>query len=178
MTIANNTFIDNHAPYGGAILLDGCKGEVVSNVFVNNSNYTIYLDKYYIKDFNTTINGNWWGQNDINWSNEIKNLEIPDSIITLNFTVDSYYLKINQSTNYTADFYLGNVKAVMPKRNITFSSDGGNLTNTSFNAATEGKYTLTASSDNENYELEVYVSDNLLNLRVDDVEKYVGAAKI
>ena len=65
----------------------------------------------------------------------------------------------------------------MPKRNITFSSDGGNLTNTSFNAANEGKYTLTAKSDNENYELEIYVSDNLLNLRVDDVEKYVGGSE-
>ncbi|WP_407380336.1 hypothetical protein [Methanobrevibacter sp.] len=174
MTIFNNVFINNYAKEGGAIYLEGCVGDVYSNVFVNNSRDTIFLSDYFEQYFNSTIDGNWWGENSPDWSNVIRRLEIPISVITLNLTVDSTVLKTNKSTEYSYDFYLGDNKASMPERDIFISSSGGNLTDGLFSSSDEGKYYLYACADNENLSVEIIVSGNQVILSVDDVTKYYG----
>ncbi|MBR0271448.1 MAG: hypothetical protein IJQ68_05595 [Methanobrevibacter sp.] len=177
MTIFNNVFINNYAKEGGAIYLEGCVGDVYNNVFVNNSRDTVFLSDYFEQYFNSTIDGNWWGKNSPDWSNVVKRLDAPSSIITLNLTVDSTSLKTNESTGYAYAFYLGDVEATMPKRNITISSSGGNLTDESFSSSKEGKYYLIASADNENNAVEIIVSDNPVILTVEDVTKYYGGSE-
>ena len=77
LTICNNTIINNSAKYSGAIFLEGCKGEIFSNVFVNNTKDTVFLGSDFLADFNTTINDNWWGENSPDWSSVVKNMDAP-----------------------------------------------------------------------------------------------------
>ena len=174
MTIFNNIFIENEAKDGGAIYLEGCVGDVYGNAFVNNKRDTVFLSDYFIQYYNSTIDGNWWGENSPDWSKVAKNLETPNSLVTLNLTVDSKILGINQTTNYNYAFYLGDEKADIPQREIKITSDGGNLTDNTFSSDAEGIYHITASSDNENIVADVIVSDNPVILNVEDVIKYYG----
>ena len=174
LTICNNIIINNSAKHGGAIFLEGCKGDVFCNVFVNNTKDTIFLGSDFLADFNSTINDNWWGENSPDWASMVKNMNSPSTYVTLNLTVGSTILKTNETTDYSYDFYIGDVKADIPQRNVTITSSGGNLTDATFSSSDEGKYTLTARADNEVNNVEIIVSDNPAILRVDDVDKYFG----
>ena len=170
LTICNNIIINNSAKYGGAIFLEGCKGDVFSNVFVNNTKDTVFLGSDFLADFNTTINDNWWGENSPDWSSMVKNMGAPSSYVTLNLTVDSDILKVDEAANYNYGFYVGDLRADIPKRDISVYSSGGNLTDTEFSSGSEGKFTVTAKADNEINDVEVIVSDNPAILTVDDVD--------
>lgn len=177
ISVSNNLFIDNYAKYGGAIYLEGCRGEVFNNAFINNIKNTVYLSDYFIQYFNSTINDNWWGENSPDWNRAAKNLNPPSSFVTLNLTVGSNVLKVNETTDVTYDFYVGDKKADIPQRNIVVTSSGGNLVDNTFYSLAEGKFTITAGADNENNVVEVLVSDNPAVLSVGDVDKYFGSDK-
>ena len=69
------------------------------------------------------------------------------------------------------------LRADIPQRNISVYSSGGNLSDTAFSSSSEGKFTISASADNEVVEAEVIVTDNPVILTVDDVEKYYSGSE-
>ena len=195
--IVNCSFINNNAIHGGAISCSGennivncifmyCNakfgGAIYFNVgipelsviycaFVNNT--ASYGKAIYSYTKSVSINDNWWGSNNPDWSSFVHGLGMPSSFAVLNVTANSQRILPNSTVMLYYAFYKNKTNNVLsiPVRTIELSSDGGQLDNisgylvngefsTEFSSNTEGIYTIIAKLDNEKITTRIHVNSS------------------
>ena len=195
--IVNCSFINNNAIHGGAISCSGennivncifmyCNakfgGAIYFNVgipelsviycaFVNNT--ASYGNAIYSYIKSVSINDNWWGSNNPDWSSFVHGLGMPSSFAVLNVTANSQRILPNSTAMLYYAFYKNKTNDVLsiPVRAIQLSSDGGQIDNisgylvngefsTEFSSNTEGIYTIIAKLDNEKITTRIHVNSS------------------
>ena len=165
--IAGNCIFKNcYSDSGGAIYFSyDNPASVINCAFVNNSankgnaiNHCSFV----------SLNDNWWGSNNPDWSSLIYPVVIPSSFAVLNATANPQNIttESNSKLNYT--FYKNetNNLLVIPIRTIELSSDGGNLKNTS-GYLINGKFSTEFSSNNSGiYNITTKVDDEEIKIKV------------
>ena len=158
-SVTNSTFTNNTAISGGAIYFLSADGSVTNCAFDNN-HASQSGDAIYINNGVVSIENNWWGSNNPNWSALIKGGQIPSVYAVLNVTTNPSEIDTSGKSTITTKFvWKGtNTDATnsLPKRNVKLVSDG-NLTVTEgdvgltseFSATNDGIYYVNANVDNE-----------------------------
>ena len=121
----------------------------------------------------TTINNNWWGDNNPNFTDRINNA-VPTSYAVLNLTADPSTVGVNEASSIIANFYANNTTTTLniPTRDIKLSATSGSIIdNGKFIADTKGTYTITASVDGVSQSVDVVVSEYSPNTKI-----YVNAS--
>ena len=158
-SVTNSTFTNNTAISGGAIYFLSADGSVTNCAFDNN-HASQSGDAIYINNGVVSIENNWWGSNNPNWSALIKGGQIPSVYAVLNVTTNPSEIDTSGKSTITTKFVWNgtNTDATnsLPKRNVKLVSDG-NLTVTEgdvgltseFSATNDGIYYVNANVDNE-----------------------------
>ena len=166
-------FVNNTAYHddGAAIYFEGdisyCN---VSGCFVNNSANN-HLSTIYSKfsSSSITINDNWWGSNNPNWTSLIYGLDIPSSFAVLNVTATPQSIAPGVKSKLIYTFFKNGTYDIisnLPIRAINLSSDGGNLKNTS-GYLIKGTFTTEFTSDNTNvYNITGIVDNQKITIKV------------
>ena len=184
--IKNSVFIGNSATIDSGALYTsngrfGAENTISNSVFVDNKAES-YNDMYFKTSGYTTINNNWWGDNNPNFTDRINNA-VPTSYAVLNLTADPSTVGVNEASSIIANFYANNTTTTLniPTRDIKLSATGGsivatgNIANgkftTDFTADTKGTYTITAIVDGVSQSVDVVVSESSPNTKI-----YVNAS--
>ena len=162
--VSDCTFTNNTAKFwGGAIRLetaDSGKGTVTNCAFVNN---TANIKAISSSRELESIDNNWWGSNNPNWTELIDKAGIPSVYAVLNVTANSSEISIDENSEIATEFVWNgtsnNATNSLPKRNAKLSSNGGSLSKTEcevgltsqFSATARGTYEITATVDNQHY---------------------------
>ena len=190
--IMNSSFVNNHAIFdGGVIYNDGANVSIMNSSFVNNSatryggviyteatGFSIVASSFVDNVANNgsviytcglvNASGNWWGDNNPNWSDLVDGNVIHDVYGVLNLTVDieSGVIQVNMYKNGTSDIMdlcSRDVKLIIKDDIIN-----GELINGSFKTNYQfpvGTYNISAVVDNQVVNSTIYVAkiDTYLN---------------
>ncbi|MDO5851603.1 MAG: Ig-like domain repeat protein [Methanobacteriaceae archaeon] len=171
ITIQNSALTQNKADNGGAVY-SLSKLIINNSIIVNNNNSTSGVDIfiYYNYSDSISLNNNWWGINNLNWSNILNIAYTPDNHIIMTFTNSS--IPENNTLNLTVSLNtLNDTKTYikgLPERFVTFSSMDPNGTftnnNTYFieivNSIFTGDYNTTLKAYIDNEELTLNLKKN------------------
>ncbi|MBR6023648.1 MAG: Ig-like domain repeat protein [Methanobrevibacter sp.] len=158
--IMTSEFKGNEAPTGSTLFLELVTGEVAYNAFLDDSNVV------YTSSNHTTLDNNWWGVNNPDWSSILKGtVKKPNSYAVLNVTANPDYISIGNVSKLTYEFFWNGTESnenieFIPTRSIVLSVDGGEISNSSgllekgrfeteFSSNAGGVYEITANVDNE-----------------------------
>ncbi|WP_407420898.1 Ig-like domain repeat protein [Methanobrevibacter sp.] len=171
--IQMSEFKGNEAPTGSTLFLELVSGEVSYNAFLDDSNVV-----YTYRNL-TTIDNNWWGVNDPDWSGLLTGtIKKPNSYAVLNVTASPDSISSGNISKLTYEFFWNGTDeneniSLIPKRSIELSSTGGSLKDTlgnfsnakfetSFTSDDSGVYNITANVDNEVLTIGITVKGGLV----------------
>ena len=211
--IATSTFINNTAQDGGAVYAGGKYAktlDITQCLFENNTasrnGEAVYYDynsydrfnltysaiinnniKYFnnVKSINININNNWWGTNEVNFTERTGNDKANiTKWAVLNLTANPDKIPCGDSSIITGSFIWNdntneNIN-LLPDRILEFSSTGGrfeenevvldeNATGKFIASTPVGTYVITGTVDNEKINLNITVTALNANLTVPDV---------
>ena len=175
VNITGCTFVgDSYTKGPGGVIYSSASD--LGSIFINNN--VFLLDEGYgifASSDNSAAkinaNNNWWGSNtpDLNRLSNNKNVKI-NSYAVLDLSADSEVININEEDLIAVTYYNNGTdiqNKLIPTRNITLTATGGVLSNVgntfqgelkaNFTAESIGKYTITATVDNQTLSTEVFV---------------------
>ena len=190
--IMNSSFVNNHAIFdGGVIYNDGANVSVMNSSFINNSaaryggviyteatGFSIAASSFVDNVANNgsviytsnlvNASGNWWGDNNPNWSDLVDGNVTCDvyGVLNLTFDIDSGVIQLNMYKNGTSDIMdicSRDVKVIIKDDIIN-----GELINGSFKTNYQfpvGVYNISVVVDNQVVNSTIYVAkiDTYLN---------------
>ena len=171
--VRQSIFEDNEATTGNSLFLELVTGDASYNVFLDDYNSVYTYSNY------ATIDNNWWGVNDPNWSNLLSGtIKKPNTYAVVNVTANPSEISPDSTSKLTYEFFWNGTSdnenaSLIPKRSIEISSTGGKLSNdsgnfsdakfeTSFASNKSGIYEITANIDNEVLVINVTVKDGVI----------------
>ena len=180
--IKNSSFINNLANVnGGAVYVLNThlssQNTIANSVFINNK-ADVASDVYLNKEGYTTLDNNWWGDNNPNWTARVNQAIVPASYAVLNLTANPSAVGAGESASIIANFYANNTTTNLNihARNIKLSSTGGSIVatgdivngkfTTEFTADTKGTYTITGSVDGVSQSVDVVVGESSPNTKI------------
>ena len=163
-TVENCNLFNNTAFYtGGAIFMHS--GNVENCNLVDN--HADVASAVYM-ELDCQIIDNWWGSNNPDW-NDLTNGKKPLRHVVLKVSADTITIDPGCKEKLHYGFYISGTDHLicLPARPIALSSTGGQLDNTSgylvrefsteFSAVLKGTYEITATVDNQDVKIKVFV---------------------